>query len=328
MQAETKAPAIQKKGLKLTPDGVQNLTILCIFALVCVVGIIFEPKLFLSTTNILNIFTNSANVIITAAAVTLVLNTGNLNLSVGGVAAMSGVLFALFTKSGYGFMPSLLLTLGIGVAFGVVCGYSIAKFALPSFIITLAFSYICRGIGQIIAKGAIYYTSANIVGFFGSTIFGGFPLPMLYALIFTAVFIFIQKKTSFGSKCYAIGANMTAAKLSGINDIYVITMVFALSSLTAAFTGAMFCSRIACGDSNIFPGLHSDAIVAAVLGGTDVNGGRGTVFGMLVGALLVTVLSNIMNMQNVTTYIQDAVKGLVLIFAILMNNVIRDRVRV
>lgn len=317
-----------KKKIKITPDGVQNLTILCIFALVCVVGVIFEPKLFLSKTNILNIFTNSANVIITAAAVTLVLNTGNLNLSVGGVAAMSGVLFALFTKSGYGFALSLVLTLAIGVFFGVICGYSIAKFALPSFIITLAFSYICRGIGQIIAKGAIYYTDSSIVGWFGGTIFGGFPLPMLYALIFTAIFMFIQKKTTFGNKCYAIGANINAAKLSGINDKYVITMVFALSSLAAAFTGVLFCSRIACGDSNVFPSLHADAIVASVLGGTDVNGGRGTVLGMLIGALLVTVLTNIMNMQSVTTYVQDAVRGLVLILAILLNNVIRDRVRV
>lgn len=241
---------------------------------------------------------------------------------------MSGVLFALFTNSGLGFVPSMFLTFAIAVSFGVVCGYSIAKFALPSFIITLAFNYICRGIGQIIAKGAIYYTKAGIVGFFGGTIFGGFPLPMLYALLFTAAFMFIQKKTTFGSKCYAIGANITSAKLSGISDTAVITYVFALSSLAAAFTGILFCSRIACGDSNTFPALHADAIVAAVLGGTDVNGGRGTVFGMLIGALLVTVLTNIMNMQDITTYIQDAVKGVVLVLAILMNNIIRDRVRV
>ena len=166
------------------------------------------------------------------------------------------------------------------------------------------------------------------MGFFGGTVFGGFPLPMLYALAFTFIFVFIQKKTAFGSKCCAIGANLNASKLSGISDNYVITMVFMLSSLTAAFTGVMFCSRIACGDSNVFTSLHADAIVAAVLGGTDVNGGRGTVFGMLIGALLVTVLTNIMGMQSVTTYVQDAVKGLVLIFAILMNNIIRDRVRV
>lgn len=320
--------ALNNKSLKLTPDSVQNLTILVIFAMVCVIGVIYEPKLFLSKENVLNIFTNSANVIITATAVTLVLNTGNLNLAVGGMAAMSGVLFAFFTKGGMDFFSAMMLTMFICMALGIICGYSIAKFTLPSFIITLAFSYICRGIGQIIAKGAIYYTEAGKVGFFGATIFGGFPLPMLYALLFTAVFMFIQKKTIFGSKCYAIGSNLTAAKLSGISDTFVISAVFALSSLTAAFTGIMFCCRIACGDSNVFPSLHADAIVAAVLGGTDVNGGRGTVFGMLIGALLVTVLTNIMNMQSVTTYVQDAVKGLVLILAILMNNLIRDRVRV
>ena len=316
-----------KKNLKLTPDGVQNLTIVAIFIVLCLVGIFFEPKLFLSEANIKNIFINSANVIITASVVTLVLNTGNLNLSVGGMAAMSGVLFALFTKQQMGFLPSMLLTMAICVALGVICGYSIAKFALPSFIITLAFNYICRGIGQIIAKGAIYYTEAGIVNFFGSTI-GGFPLPMLYAILFTLIFIFVQKKTTFGNKCYAIGANMTAAKLSGISHVGVITSVFALSSFAAAFTGILFCCRINCGDSNIFPSLHADAIVAAVLGGTDVNGGRGTVFGMFIGALLVTVLTNIMNMQDITTYIQDAIKGVVLVLAILMNNIIRDKVRV
>ncbi|MBR2560557.1 MAG: ABC transporter permease [Eubacterium sp.] len=317
-----------KRQVKLTPDGVQNLTILCIFIVVCIVGVFFEPKLFLSSTNILNIFTNSATTIITAAAVTLVLNTGNLNLSVGGMASMAGVLFALFTKTGTGFMPSMLLTLLIAAGFGLLCGFLIGRFDLPSFIITLAFSYVFRGIGQIIAHGAIYYTDSTLVGFFGGTIWGGFPLPMLYALIVTALFIFIQTKTTYGSKCYAVGANITAARLSGISSVSVITIVFGLSSLTAAFAGILFCCRIACGDSNIFPALHADAIVAAVLGGTDVNGGRGTVVGMLIGALLITVLTNIMNMQDVTTYVQDSVKGVVLILAILLNNIIRERVRV
>lgn len=318
--------AVNRK-IKFTADGVQNLTILSIFILACVVGYIFEPKLFLSGTNIMNIFVSSSSVIMVAAPITLVLISGNLNLSVGGVGAMSAVLFGLMVHHGMSIPLAMGIAMLSGALSGVLCGYSIAAFALPSFIISLAFKYICRGIALIGANGAVVFGIPYEVANIGSTI-NGIPLPMIYAFVTVIIFMFIQSKTTFGSRCYVIGSNLKASKLSGISDKKVVTGVFMLSGLMAAFAGIVLTSRVTAADSGIFPTLESDCIIAAVLGGTDINGGRGSVFGMLIGALFITVLTNIMNMQGITTYIQDVVKGVVLVLAILMNNIIRNRIKV
>lgn len=325
---ETNSATLKRESkLKLTSDGVQNLTILGIFFIACVVGYILEPTLFFSKENILNIFVSSSSIIMVAAPITLVLITGNLNLSVGGVGAMSAVLFGLMTHNGVSIPLALIIALISGAAAGMLCGYSIAALALPSFIISLAFKYICRGIALIGANGAVVFGIPYGVSKIGATV-GGIPLPMVYAIVTVLIFMFIQKYTVFGSKCYAIGSNINATKLSGVDDKFVISGVFVLSGIMAAFAGIVLTSRVTAADSGIFPSLESDCIIAAVLGGTDTNGGRGTVFGMLIGALFITVLTNIMNMQGLTTYIQDVVKGAVLILAILMNNIIRNRIKV
>jgi ribose transport system permease protein len=311
----------------MTADSVQNLTIFAIFIAACFVGYLFEPSIFISVANIRNIFVSSSSIIITASAVTLVLISGNLDLSVGGVGAMSGVLFGLMTHHGVNIGLALALALMCGAASGFLCGLSISAFALPSFIISLAFKYICRGIALIGANGAVVFGIPYAVAPIGSTV-GDVPLPMIYAIAATLIFMFVQSKTVFGSKCYAIGANMEASKLSGISDKMVVTLVFMFSGVMASFAGIVLTSRVTAADSGMFPSLESDCIIAAVLGGTDINGGRGTVFGMLIGALFITVLTNIMNMQGLTIYVQNVIKGVVLILAILTNNVIRSRVRI
>lgn len=324
--ADTIATAPGRR-LTLTADGVQNLTIFAIFVLVCIFGYIFEPELFLSKENILNIFVSSSSVIMVAAPVTLVLISGNLNFSVGGVGAMSAVLFGLMTHHGMNIGLALMLAVLCGAVSGFLCGYLISAFELPSFIVSLAFKYICRGIALIGAHGAVVFGIPYDVSVIGGTI-NDIPLPFIYALVTVALFMYIQTKTVFASQCYAVGANMKAARLSGVNDKKVITGVFVLSGIMAAFAGIVLTCRVTAADSGIFPSLESDCIIAAVLGGTDINGGRGTVFGMLIGALFITVLTNIMNMQGITGYSQNVVKGIVLILAILLNNVIRERIRV
>jgi ribose transport system permease protein len=324
---DNQAAVTGKRAVRLTADGVQNIAIFVIFMAVCAVGYFFEPKLFMTNENIINIFVSSSSVIMVAAPVTLVLISGNLDLSVGGVGAMCAVLFGLMTHYGMSIPLAALLSILCGAASGFVCGLSISAFALPSFIISLAFKYIGRGVALIGAHGAVVFGIPYEVAPIGGSMLG-FPLPMLYAIAATLVFMFIQAKTVFGSKCYATGANMEASKLSGISDKLVITGVFTLSGIMAAFAGIVLTSRVIAADSGIFPSLESDCIIAAVLGGTDINGGRGTVFGMFIGALFITVLTNIMNMQGLTVYVQNVVKGFVLILAIVLNGVIRERVRV
>lgn len=319
--------ATSPRTLKLTADGVQNITIFGIFLIACVVGFMLEPKLFFSPANVTSILVSASSVIIVASAVTFVLISGNLNLSVGGTGAMGAVLFGLMAKNGVPIPAALLLTVGIGLLCGLLCGFIIAQFKLPSFIVSLAFRYITRGIALVGASGAVVFGLPVGVEQIGKTI-GKIPLPAVYAIVVVLIFIWLQNKTVFASETYAVGANESAAHLSGISNRKVVMASFAMSGLLAAFVGVVITSRFSAADSGILANLDNDCIIAAVLGGTDINGGRGTVFGMLMGALFIVVLTNIMNMLGMTTYTQDMVKGIVLIGAILLNNIIRKRARI
>ena len=324
--AKTKTRGVQE--LKLTADGLQNLTILGIFIVICVVGFLLEPSLFISSANISNILVSTSSTIITASGVTLVLITGNLDLSVGGVGAMAGVLFGLFAKAGVPMGLSAVLAVLCGMLCGFLSGLIISALNLPSFIISLAFKYIAGGIALIGAGGAII--SAGLPGNIGhlGRVVLGIPLPIVYAIVIFLIFMFIQNKTVFASQCYAIGSNMGAAKLSGIGTVRVVSTVFMLTGILAAFTGVVITARFSVADSGVLPGFENDCIIAAVLGGTDINGGRGTVFGMIIGALIVGVLTNIMNMLGLRIYTQNVVKGVVLVLAIVLNNTIRKKVKV
>lgn len=315
------------KKLKLTADTLQNLAILLIFVLVCAAGSFLEPTLFFTVSNITNMLVSASSIIIVASAVTLVLISGNLNLSVGGVGAMGAVLFGLMLKSGIPLGLAAALAVGLGGFTGIMTGYIISRFSLPSFIISLAFDYIARGIALIGAGGAVVFGLPVGVAVIGATI-NGIPLSAVYAVVTVIIFMWIQNKTVFASRTYAIGANESAAFLSGISRKKIVTAVFTLSGALAAFVGVVITSRFSAADSGILASLSNDCIIAAVLGGTDINGGRGTVFGMLIGALFITALTNIMNMQGMTVYTQNVVKGIVLIVAILLNNIIRKRVKI
>jgi ribose/xylose/arabinose/galactoside ABC-type transport system permease subunit len=328
MGSKINVTTLRLRGLHWTADGVQNLTIFGIFIALCIVGIMFEPQKFLMRQNITNIFVSSSSIIMVAAPITLVLMSGNLDLSVGGVGAMGGVLFGLMTHYGMNIPLAMLLAIMCGGACGFLSGLSISALALPSFIISLAFKYIGRGIALIGANGAVVFGIPKEVENISLTLFGWLPLPMVYAIVVVLIFMFIQSRTVFGSMCYVTGANLKAAKLSGISDKVTVTGVFSLAGIMAAFAGIVLTSRVIAADSGNFPSLESDCIIAAVLGGTDINGGSGTVFGMLIGALFITVLTNILNMQGITQYLQNVVKGIVLILAISLNYIIKKRIRV
>lgn len=313
---------------KLSADGVQNLTMFGIFLLICLFGLILEPTIFLTKANLINILVSTSSVIIVASAVTLVLISGNLDLSVGGVGAMAGVLFGVFAKSGVPVWQSAVLAVLCGVLSGFLCGFLISALSLPSFIISLAFKFITVGIALIGANGAIISSGLpGDIGNLGRTV-SGIPLPVVYAILIFIAFLLFQNKSVFAGKAYAIGSNITVARYSGINTVKVITVMFMLSGMVAAFAGVLITSRFTVADSGMLPGFETDCIIAAVLGGTDINGGRGTVFGMITGALIVGVLTNIMNMLGLVIYNQQVVKGIVLVLAILTNNTIRQKFKV
>lgn len=314
------------KKLKLTSDSLQSLAVLAALIIACIVGVILEPTLFLTVTNFTNMLVSASSIIIVASAVTLVIISGNLNLSVGGFSAMGAVVFALLAKSGIPVFASMLLAILLGLALGGLCGVIISYFNLPSFIISLAFDYISRGIALIGAGGAVVFGLPAAVGKIGATV-NGIPLCAVYAIVVVAFFIWFQNTTVFAAQTYTVGANETASFLSGISRKKIVTTIFAISGALAVFVGVVITSRFNAADSGISASLSNDCIIAAVLGGTDINGGRGTVVSMLIGAFFITVLANIMNMQGMTVYTQNVVRGVVLILAICLNNFIKQKVK-
>jgi ribose transport system permease protein len=308
---------------KLSADAFQNLAVTAIFLVMCVIVALVEPK-FLSLQNFSNVLMQVSSVIMVGSAMTMVLISGNLDLSVAGVGAMAGVLYAMLARDGMALFPAAGLAILAGGLIGVINGSIISAFRLPSFIITVATMYIARGIAFIGAEGAVI--TAGLPGNFGNMgqgFLGPFPLPLVYAMLIFAFFLVFQNRTVMARKAYTIGANIKAAELSGISIFKVVTSIFTLTGIVAAFAGVVMTARFGQADCKILPGFEFDCIIAAVLGGTDINGGRGTVFGTLIGALIVGVLSNVLNMLGLVQYYQYVIKGLVLILAIVFNSAIR-----
>jgi len=324
--------ATRRSGLKLSANGVQNLVMLGILVAIWIAGFIMYPKTFVTWDSIRTILVASTSVIITASAVTLVLISGNLDLSVAGVGAMSGVLFGLFTIAGIPVWMAAILAILCGAASGFLNGFIISRFNQPSFIISLVFKYFTGGIALIASNGlSIAAGMPGNVKDIAQTVFigeMGIPLPVVYAIVIALIFLFIQNKTVFASQAYAIGSNIKTARFSGISTVKVITAAFTFSGILAAFSGVIIVSRFSVADCSMLPGLETDCIIAAVLGGTDINGGRGTVLGMIIGALILFTLTQIMNLLGVKIYDQQIIKGIVLILGILVNDTIRNKIRV
>jgi len=320
--AQTRARA------KLSVNATQNLIITGIFILICAALSLIVPK-FLTLRNIRYLFIQVAYVVISCSATTLVILSGNLDLSIGGLAAMGGVVYALLARAGVAtFAAAALAVLISGTFIGFVNGTFVSRFKMPSFIVTIATMYIARGVAYIGAGGAVI--TADLPGDFqkiGLFSIGPINAPLFYSILVFLIFLFIQNKTVFAKQTYAIGSNLVTATLSGINVNRVVTILFVLSGTLAAFNGVFQTSSFGIADCKIFKGLEFDVIIACVLGGTDINGGRGTIFGTLIGALIIGVLSNAMNLMGLAIYHQDVVRGIVLVGAILLHRLISNRIR-
>ena len=315
-QAKTKS--------SISPVAFQNLIILGILIIISV-GMSVASDKFLSATNFSNLLVQASMVVITGSAVNLLIISGHLDLSIGGIVAMAGVLYALFCQAKIPPYPwaALFAVLIAGTLMGLLNGILVTRLRMPFFIATLGVMYITRGIAYIGAKGTTiaFGLPANFP-YLGNKSLGPIPLPIVYTVIIFLVFLFIQTKTVLGKQSFATGSNIKAAKLSGINTKKVITLLYVLSGSMAAFSGLLFTARIGVADCTIGQGFEFDVIIASVLGGTSISGGKGSIIGMVVGALLLRVLTNGLNLIGLASYYQSVISGIILILAILLNRFI------
>jgi ribose transport system permease protein len=284
----------------------------------CVIFSITNGR-FMSVANFLNILQQVSVIAIAAFGMTWVILLGEIDLSIGSIIAVAGMVGAQCFAFGLGFAPALVLTLAAGALLGLVNGVLTAKFLLPSFIVTVATMGIYRGMVSLPTNGApamIMEPSWTAIGT-GSLL--GIPIVIWVVAVLFLFNHILLSKTKFGRRAYLTGGNREAALYSGIKVDRLKITIFMISGIMAAIAGVLLSSRLFSAQTNAGMSYELDAIAAAVLGGTSLAGGVGTMIGTLIGALIIGVLNNGMNMLSVPYFYQLIVKGLVILIAVYLD---------
>ena len=276
---------------------------------------------FLTTNNLLNVMRQVSINALIAFGMTLVILLGGIDLSVGSILALSSVLTAMLLQAGVDSALATLLGILSGGAMGLANGLVICKGRVAPFIATLASMTVLRGLALVFSNGipVTGFDSELFSMLGGGYIAGLIPVPVAWMLILFAVFWFLLKKTVFGRHLYATGGNEEAARLSGVKVDQVKLWAYAISGSMSAMAGVVLTSRLNSAQPIAGAGYELDAIAAVVLGGTSLSGGRGWIFGTLIGALLIGVLNNGLNLLGVSSFYQQVFKGGVILLAVLLD---------
>ena len=288
-------------------------------ALECLI-LVLATDSFLTANNLSNVLRQNAFPAIIAAGMTFVILTGGIDLSVGSVVALSGVLCADAIVHGWGIPAGILLGIAVGVLIGLVNGTVVTRIGVPPFIVTLATMRVVRG-------AAFKYTDARTISGlppeFGS-ISQGLVMTAVMAVVFGAAWLLLMR-TPFGRHVYATGGNREAAWLSGVRVLRVLTSVYVISGFAAGVAGVLVASRLSSGYPRAGELYELDAIAAVVVGGTSLYGGRGSIWGTLAGTFFIGILNNGLNLYNVSAYDQMIVKGAVFLAAASLDRWRSDR---
>jgi len=275
---------------------------------------------FFTSANLFNLVRQVTPVGIISMGMLLVILTGGIDLSVGSVVAMVGVLCASFTQT-LGLPLAIITSLACGLVIGSLSGYLVAVHKMAPFIATLALMSIVRGLGFIFSRGAPVLVSENALALtnFGSGSFLGFPNPAFILLLFFAVTSVLLKYNVFGRILIAIGSNEEAVRLSGIKVSIYKFSVYAISGGLSAVAAIITTARTAVGSPVMGVGMELDVIATVVIGGASLSGGKGSAINTLLGVLILGMIGNIMNLMNIPAYSQQVIKGLIIIVAVLLQ---------
>ncbi|MER6953871.1 MULTISPECIES: substrate-binding domain-containing protein [unclassified Streptomyces] len=278
---------------------------------------------FLTTDNLLNVGVQAAVTAILAFGVTFVIVSAGIDLSVGSVAALSATVLAWSaTQQGVPVVIAVLLAVATGIAAGLVNGFLIAYGKLPPFIATLAMLSVARGLSLVISGGSPI-AFPDSISHLGDTLGGWLPVPVLVMIVMGAIAAFVLGRTYIGRSMYAIGGNEEAARLSGLRVRRQKLAIYALSGVFAAAAGIVLASRLSSAQPQAADGYELDAIAAVVIGGASLAGGTGKASGTLIGALILAVLRNGLNLLSVSAFWQQVVIGVVIALAVLFDTLRR-----
>lgn len=300
----------------------ENLGIIAALAVMCIFLAVFPAtsSSFLTPKNLFNILRQISTNMLLACGMTMVIILGGIDLSVGSIIALSGVLSAgCVARYGLPIPVALLVGVLVGLLIGCINGGIIALTTIPPFIVTLATMNVARGLAKVYTGGSPVRVVTKEWQFLGAGYIGPVPVPVIIMIVVVIITAFIMNRTKMGRHIYAVGGNAQAAVFSGIKVSKVKFFVHAFSGVMAGLAGIILASRMYSGQPTAGEGAEMDAIAAVVVGGTSMSGGSGKIGGTVIGALIIGILNNGLNLLNVNSFWQDVVKGIVILLAVLID---------
>ena len=275
---------------------------------------------FLTARNMLNVLRQVSFVGIIACGMTLALISGNVDLSVGSVVALSSALLGvLYAKAGWPLPLAAVAVLLEATLVGVIAGLIRVRWKIPALIVTLALMISLRGMAFVLTNAFPIPITDEGFAFWGGGYVWGIPVPAIIFLIIAAIFIFISTRTVYGRSVYAVGGNEEAARLSGIPVNFIPISILGITAFLSALSGILLTSRLTSGYAGVGVGWEFDAIAAVLIGGTALFGGEGSISGTLLGVLFIGLLANGMVLLGVNPYLQDVARGAIIMLAVLLS---------
>lgn len=315
---EAQPPNVMRGGRSRLSLG-DSLGLLGIYALL-IVALSLKSPYFLSVNNFLNILVAVSTIGIIAIAMTMVIVSGGLDLSVGSVVALTGVMVAQLSHQ----MPigaAAAIALVCGLVFGLFNGFAITRVGINPLIATLGTLSIARGLAFVFSGGLTQTIESEAFGFLGRGRIANIPFQVIVLALLTLVAVWVMRSTVFGRSIYAIGGNAQASRLAGLPVLRLQTAVYVLSGLSAALGGLFLASQLGAGAPAAAAGIELSVIAAVILGGTSLSGGKGTIAGTLLGVLILGTLNNGLTLLNVSSYYQEIARGAVLLMAVSLDQI-------
>jgi ribose transport system permease protein len=311
-----------------------NLSILqpLIALIIMIVAMTLLSDNFATSNNLFNVARQISVNLCISVGMTMVILTAGIDLSVGSILAFTGAVAAGLIKNGiaiegmnlfigFTLLGVIIVALVVGGVIGWFNGFMITKFKVPPFVATVAMLTIARGLTMLYTKGFPITQLGNDFDFIGTGWFAGVPMPVWISVLVIAVAVLFMNKTRTGRYIYAIGGNERAALLSGVKVNRVIVFVYIVAGVLSGVAGLLVTARLDSAQPNAGMGYELDSIAAVVIGGTSLNGGKGSIMGTVIGASIIGVLNNGLVLLNVSPFWQQVIKGLVILLAVIIDKI-------
>lgn len=292
--------------------------------LIMIVAASFLSSNFMSANNLFNVLRQISIFGVVSVGMTFVILTGGIDLSVGSIVGLSGVISASVMAATGSFFISFVSGLLVGAICGFINGYVIASLRIPAFITTLGMMTLLRGTILVFTKGSPIPAREESFQYIGKGDIFGIPLPVLVLILCFMVGYFILHHTTFGREVYALGGNREATRLSGIKVVKSEWIVYIISGLTSALAGVILAARLGSAQATAGSGIEMDAIAAVIIGGTSLSGGSGFILPTVVGAIILGLIDNLLTLMNVNPHATQIVKGFVILAAVILDKKVND----